>query len=137
MALNRRSWLPVAVIAALALFIGMLGLFLWAEGNHRALASNLSGAWVQPRPRQAATLTIGDDPRSRGVGFLAPALTFHGTIDGQPVQGKIKLPTFPPWRHSVRATFLGEMWTLQPASSPHELKLSSSAGRTITFTQRR
>ena len=137
MALNRRSWLPVAAIAALALFIGMLGLFIWVEGNHNALASNLSGAWLQPKPRQAAALTIGDDPRSHGVGFLAPDLIFHGAIDGQTVQGKIKLPTFPPWRHSVQATFLGETWTMQPSNSPHALTLSSSTGRTITFTERR
>jgi hypothetical protein len=137
MALNRRSWLPVAVIVALALFIGMLGLFIWVVGNHNALASNLSGTWFQPAGHQDAELTIGEDPRSHGVGFLAPDLACHGTIDGQTVRGKIKLPTFPPWRSSVEATFLGRAWTMAPSTSPHALTLLSSKGRTITFTERR
>ena len=137
LALNRRPWLPIAVIATLALFIGMLGLFIWVEGNHNALASNLSGVWLQPKPRQAAALTIGNDPRSKGVGFLASDLVFHGKIDGRAVQGKIKLPTFPPWRHSVQATLLGETWTLEPSSRPDTLTLVSDSGRTITFTDRR
>jgi hypothetical protein len=137
LALNRRPWLPFAVIVALAAFLGMLALFIWAEGNHNALASNLSGAWSVREGAGGPALTIESDRRSKAVGFLAPDLVFEGTLDGQSVGGKIDLPTFPPWESTIRARLLGEVWTLHAAAWPHVLTMVSESGWVIRFTHRR
>ena len=126
-------WLASVALLTVLVAIAGIGVSLWVEDHHRAMATNLAGHWVGLGEHGATDLVIVAEAEAQRSAE-ADALLVSGSLDGREMRGRMTMPAFPPWGSTAWATLLGKRWALRAEGAGRVLKLIAEDGRVITLS---